>query len=201
VRQPPRNPLPPGRRAGMNADGIHFIVSGGHVADKDASLTTTGVSATEDFKSPITRALLEYWNARRGDRPYPAWTDIHLMDLYRIAPHVVVRDVVDDGREFRCRFSGTRVEAVLGVHDTGRLLSETYSARGAEIIKLRYAAALEAKGPVRAVGYVRAVEKNLPTGFEVIYLPLAGADGAIGHVIAAYDFDYEPAPEEATPPA
>lgn len=170
------------------------------MANKDTSLVTTGMSATEDFKSPVTQALLDYWRARKEGRPYPAWTDLNLMDVYRVAPHIVVRDVVDGGREFRCRFSGTGIEAVLGTQGTGKLLCETYSPPAVEIIKARYRPALEGRGPVRAVGFVQAVEKHLPVGFEAIYLPLAGAGGDIGHVIAAYDFTYVPAPDEAAPP-
>jgi hypothetical protein len=159
------------------------------------------VTITETVRSPVTRALFDYWCAKRGSRPYPAWTDIQLMDLYKIAPHMIVRDVVDGGREFRCRFSGTGISAVLGLDGTGELLSETYNPQAVEMIMARYRPVLETRGPVRAVGYVTAVQKNLPTAFESIYLPLAGKDGSIGHIIVAYDFTYQPAPDEPQPPA
>ncbi|MEQ9556710.1 MAG: PAS domain-containing protein [Rhodospirillales bacterium] len=158
------------------------------------------VTVTETFRSPVTQALFGYWCAKRGSRPYPAWTDLQLMDIYKIAPQVIVRDVIDGGREFRCRFSGTGISAVLGLDGTGELLCETYNPQAVEMIKARYGPVLETQGPVRAVGYVTAVQKNLPTAFESVYLPLAGKDGAIGHIIVAYDFTYQPTPDEPQPP-
>lgn len=157
------------------------------------------VDRTEDLRSPVTRALFDYWLAKRGDRPCPAWIDIHLMDVYKVAPQIVVRDVVDGGRKFRCRFSGTGLSAVLGVDGTGQLIAETYK-RGGGAVLTRYQAALTTGRPLRAVGYVEAVEKNLPTAFESVYLPLSGADGAIGHIIVAYDFTYVPTPDEPRAP-
>ncbi|UTW50272.1 PAS domain-containing protein [bacterium SCSIO 12827] len=157
------------------------------------------VTAAEDLRSPITRTLFNYWQTKRGDRPYPAWTDIQLMDIHKIVPHVVVRDVLDGGREFRCRFSGTGLSLVLGVDGTGQLIAETYK-RGAAGVLARYRSVLNAGQPMRAVAYVEAVEKNLPTAFESVYLPLAGADGTIGHIIVAYDFTYVPTPDEPRAP-
>ncbi len=157
------------------------------------------VNKAEDLRSPVTRSLFEYWLAKRGDRPYPAWSDIRLMDIYKAAPHIVVRDVVDGGREFRCRYAGTGLSGVLGVDGTGQLIAETYR-RGAAAVLTRYQAVLTAGRPFRAVAYVEAVEKNLPTAFESVYLPLAGADGTIGHIIVAYDFTYVPTPDEPRAP-
>ncbi len=157
------------------------------------------VTATEDLRSPITRTLFDYWQAKRGDRPCPAWTDIHLMDIYKIAPHVVVRDVLDGGREFRCRFSGTGLSAALGVDGTGQLVAETYK-RGAEGVLARYRSVFTAGRPLRAVGFIQAVEKNLPTAFESVFLPLAGQGQPMGHIIVAYDFAYVPAPGEPQAP-
>ena len=103
-------------------------------------------------------------------------------------------------REFRCRFSGTTTTAVLGIEATGKLISDTYSPRATALILARYRRAMEAAAPVRFVGYVQAVEKNLPTPYEAAYLPLAGPDGSVGHIIVAYDFDYEPLPDEISSP-
>lgn len=157
------------------------------------------VDRTEDLRSPVTRTLFDYWLAKRGDRPCPAWTDIHLMDVYKVAPQIVVRDVVDGGREFRCRFSGTGLSAVLGVDSTGQLIAETYK-RGGGAVLARYQAVLSAGRPLRAVAYVEAVEKNLPTAFESVYLPLSGDGQSIGHIIVAYDFTYQPTSDEPQPP-
>lgn len=157
------------------------------------------VNVAADLRSPITRTLFDYWQGKRGDRPYPAWTDIQLMDVYKIAPHVVVRDVCDEGQEFRCRFSGTDMSSTMGIDGTGQLVGETYK-RGAADVLARYQHVLKTARPVRVVGFIQAVEKNLPTAFESVYLPLAGQGQAIDHIIAAYDFSYVPAADEPQAP-
>lgn len=169
------------------------------MAENEAPNLLGEVNVAADLRSPITRTLFDYWLAKRGDRPYPAWAEIQLMDVYKIAPHLVVRDVIDGGQEFRCRYSGTDLSLVMGVDGTGQLVGETYK-RGAASVVARYRSVMTTGRPVRAVGYIQAVEKNLPTAFESVSLPLAGADGTIGHIIVAYDFTYIPAPDEPRAP-
>lgn len=169
------------------------------MADRSTTVRYNRIDVTETFASPTCRTLLAYWRDKAAGRPYPAWTDLNLMDLYKIAGTIVVRDVVDGGRDFRCRFSGTGMSAMLGVDGTGETLAETYGADVGEALVARYRPALT-RWPVRALGYVTAVEKNLPRGFEAIYLPLADATGAIGHIIAAYDFNVTPDPGLVPPP-
>ncbi|MEQ8228715.1 MAG: hypothetical protein RIA64_11580 [Rhodospirillales bacterium] len=151
-------------------------------------------AAAEDeaFVSPKCRRLLSYWRDKAGGRVRAAWRDINLIDLYDIAPFITVRDVVDGGREFRCRYCGTGLVEVTGFELTGGLLSENYAPAGAEIMLKRYRATIDAGGPLRIVGFLRTVEKNLPTGFESVTLPLDGDSGTIAHILSVHDFDYEP---------
>lgn len=167
----------------------HLLYSRFYVADDDVA-----------YKSPMTRRLLAYWRERKGDRPRPAWTDLCLMDVYGIAPQIVVRDTVDGGRDFHCRFCGTKLVSVLGMEPTGRLLDECYAPEGRDMMLARYRMVLEADAPVRVVGYVRVVEKNLPMGFECVMLPVSGADGGIGHVMMVLDFSYDPDGDEVPMP-
>ncbi|MEQ8807366.1 MAG: PAS domain-containing protein [Rhodospirillales bacterium] len=158
------------------------------------------LTVSDVFKSPVTQRLLDYWREKAGDRPRPAWRDFKLMDIYDIASCVTVRDVVDGGREFRSRYCGTHVVSILGVELTGKLLSETYSAAGAAMMSERYHLVMRSDMPVRIVSFIRVVEKNLPTGYECIILPLSGQDGTVGHLVSAFDFNYIPEEGEATRP-
>jgi len=167
----------------------HLLYSRFDVADDDAA-----------YKAPATRRLLAYWREKKGAKARPAWTDICLMDVYQIAPQIVVRDTVDGGRDFRCRFCGTTLVSVLGMEPTGRLLDECYAPEGRDMMLARYHLVLSADAPVRVVGYVRVVEKNLPTGFECVMLPVSDADGGIGHVMMVLDFSYDPDGDEVPKP-
>lgn len=153
------------------------------------------------FRAPITRRLLDYWRSKAdaaGRRP--AWTDLNLVDVYDIAPWIMVRDVVDGGREYRCRFCGTGLVEILDMDPTGKLLADVYAPEGQEMMRLRYEKVIAADAPVRVVGYIRVVKKNLPTGFEGVMLPLSGPAGTIDHIILALDFSYTPAIEEVPEP-
>jgi hypothetical protein len=157
----------------------------------------------DDFKSDACGVLFAYWREKAAGRTRPAWRDLSLMDIYTIAPFVVVRDVVDGGREFRCRFCGTGMAEVLGFDLTGTTLAERYAPHGVEIMMRRYQAVLELERPLRAVGYIHVVEKNMPTAFESVVLPLDGddGDGRIRHLISVHDLTYVPEPGEVDPPA
>lgn len=57
------------------------------------------------------RRVFDYWTALRRDRPYPAWTDVKLMDVYDVASFLAVLDVEAardlNGARYRYRFCGT----------------------------------------------------------------------------------------------
>lgn len=169
--------------------------------DNDPFFLTVSASVTDQFHSVAAHTLLVYWQSKRGNRPLPAWTDLNLVDIYQIVATVVVRDVVDGGREFRSRFSGTGMTAAMGTDGTGKLLAETYGQKGGAAIATLYRSVMNGTGPVRVVGHVQTAQRMVASGYEAIYLPLAGVDGAVGHVIAAYDFAYVPAPDEVPVPA
>ena len=172
------------------------------MTELDSRQTASRFAAADDeaFVSSKCRRLLAYWRDKAGDRVRPTWYDINLIDLYDIAPFITVRDVVDDGRQFRCRFCGTGLAEVTGFDLTGGLLSENYAPAGAQIMLKRYRATIDAGGPLRIVGFLKTVEKNLPTGFESVTLPLDGDSGTIAHILSVHDFEYEPQPNEISGP-
>lgn len=122
------------------------------------------------------------------------------MDLYKIAPFISVRDVGDGSDDYRCRFCGTGNVEMLGVDLTGKTLTECYEARGVSIVSERFRMVIESGQPIRTVGYINVVEKNLPTGFEALYLPLDNEAGKIAYLMSIHDYDYEPSPGEIPEP-
>ena len=152
------------------------------------------------FQAPMTRRLLQYWREKAGARRHPAWPDINLIDIYDIAPNMMVRDAVDGGRDFLCRFCGTGLLAILGMDPTGRRLGDVYDDAGRDMMLERYRLVVEKDAPVRVVGYVRVVERNLPTGFECVMLPVGGDGEGVRTVMMVLDFSYEPSVEEAHKP-
>ncbi len=113
------------------------------------------------------------------------------MDIFDIAPNIVVKDSIDGGQEFRWRFFGTNLVSSFGFDPSGKLLSDVYNPKSAKIAFDRYSTALISDFPTRVVGYIDLVELTVPKSFESIILPLADGTGERSHIICAYDFSYE----------
>ena len=113
------------------------------------------------------------------------------MDLYDIAPNLMVRDALDHGQEFKCRYFGSKLVQVFGYDPTGKLLSEVYEPVSFEIARDRYKTGLTAREPIRVVGYVDLVDTIVPRTFEFIMLPLLGKIGVPEHILCSFDFSYE----------
>lgn len=183
----------------MPAARPHDPCQGGGRPNQDLMYSRFYAAADEDFRSPACRRLIAYWRDKAAGRRRPDWTALNLMDVYDIAPMIMVRDVLDRGREYRCRFCGTRLVETLGVDPTGKLLADTYSPEGQNLMHERYGLVLKVDAPVRLSGYLRVVEKNVPTGYEGVLLPLGDGKGALGHIILVLDLGHDPATEGILP--
>tara|TARA_B100000965_G_C19405767_1_gene675321 strand:+ start:198 stop:740 length:543 start_codon:yes stop_codon:yes gene_type:complete len=159
-----------------------------------------GVADDADFVSPICTRLFAYWREKTGDRSHPAWADLNLMDIYGAAPYIMVRDAVDGGADFHCRFCGTALVSVLGKDPTGKVLNDVYQSSGRDMMLERYRYVMSMDAPVRVAGYVLVVEKNLPTGFEGIMLPLGSQAGRVDNILFAMDFSYDPSQDGLAKP-
>lgn len=71
-------------------------------------LVTSDPSAIQGKKAA---QLYEYWCAKSPSGGTPIWSDFYFMDLYRIAPFMVVMDVPKskDRNDLKYRFMGTEI--------------------------------------------------------------------------------------------
>jgi hypothetical protein len=55
--------------------------------------------------------LLAYWQAQRGAEPFALWSNFELMDLWRIAPYLIIVDVEQTNGDLRYlyRYMGTKI--------------------------------------------------------------------------------------------
>ena len=81
---------------------------------------------------------------------------------------------------------------VLGKDPTGKVLNDVYRPGGRDMMLERYRYVMAVDAPVRVAGYVLVVEKNLPTGFEGVMLPLGSEAGCVDNILFAMDFSYDP---------
>jgi hypothetical protein len=70
------------------------------------------------------RRLFQYWNAKRGTRPYPSRADIDPLDFAYAIGWVNLLDVTYSPLRFRFRLHGTELRAKNQVDLTGKYLDE-----------------------------------------------------------------------------
>ena len=126
------------------------------------------------IKHASTRALFDYWNRQRGERPAPARSDIDpaairhaLGDTFMLAA-----DFID---EIRFRLAGTRVCALLGREIKGESFNALWSeASRAQIADLVNAVVNETIGIV--AGVTGRTQRGAESELELLLLPV-GPDG------------------------
>lgn len=86
--------------------------------------------ADEDFRfleAPLhadAARLAEYWHQKRGSRAMPDRSDILPGEIVSLLPHIIISDVIDEGRDYRVRIFGTALVNLVGEERTGMLFSE-----------------------------------------------------------------------------
>ena len=128
------------------------------------------------MKHPSTRALYDYWNERRGNRPAPDRADIDPAAIRRVLgdTFMLAADFVD---QLRFRLAGTRVCALFCREIKGEAFAELWSEESRDEIE----ALLTVVGN-ETLGAVAGVTAHTADGddadLEILLLPLAHAGHA-----------------------
>ncbi len=136
----------------------------------------------KELQSSISRDLVAYWQAHRGDRAMPARRDIDPLTIPRATlPHVFLVDVEPEGR-FRYRLIGTAVVAMTGRDITGQQISaQTYGPHAETVLRPFRRVAAERR-PLAA--NLKAWSGDVPLVTESVFLPL-GNGGTVDMVLGA----------------
>ena len=139
--------------------------------------------------------VLEYWREKCTNGipgPLPSLNDLNLMDLYKIADHLLLCDVVrQDGfsTRYRWRFWGSKLTAFFGVELTGRFIDEAYTAEAAGQIIATYDWIIENGAPhywLRRGGLAFDGQEHLV--YERLVCPVLGQSGDIDHLFGIITF-------------
>lgn len=85
-------------------------------------LETRAVASAAGLDDPVLRKLYDYWDGKRGDRPFPRRADIDPVDIPALLPHLILVDVVPEPPDFVFRVAGTLVTEATGMELTGKRL-------------------------------------------------------------------------------
>lgn len=155
------------------------------------SLKTEGVA--EECQSRVTRQLVDYVHGlASGNDGRALASDLELMDLYKIADVLVLRDVIDEGADYRVRYWGSTVTSVLGFDATDTLISDLKPVDMRDIVKARYDETTATGRSWVVSGKLFFVPNKDYKTFETVHLPLWDKNGAVAQIISAYDWNFEP---------
>lgn len=133
---------------------------------------------------PELQTLYLYWQERRGARAYPCWQDIDLMALYRVASIMLVKDVIDGGKDYYNRFWGSGLTRLTGFDGGHRLHSELYKDAPEGPVTEPYDRVLAAKKPVLVTRNSWFIANHEHTNCELLHVPIGDErTAAITHII------------------
>lgn len=139
------------------------------------------VDLSLDIQSAAARDLYAYWCSKCG-AGLPVWTDISLMDVYQLAPDIMVKEAVDGGREWRNRYFGSGLARNIGVDATNRLLAEYHDADNAAKALAFFNAIREERKPFRVAGRCIVIDREFKR-LEGVYLPLEDRNGDVDMIL------------------
>jgi len=143
----------------------------------------------EQPPGPHGKSLLKYWTEKRGTRAYPIWDDIELMDMFAIADSVIVKDVIDGGRDFLNRYWGSGMTRSTGFDGTGKLHTDLYASQPDGPQFETYLAAINNGAPVAVHRDSSFIAGRDYVTYDALHVPIGDAErGEITHLITAHDF-------------
>jgi hypothetical protein len=146
----------------------------------------------EEMSDPGLKYLYACWNELRGERDMPPREELSPRALGPMLRYVQMFEVIDGGRDFRCRVYGTGIAEVTGLQITGRCMSEFDNVR----LRSRMTAALhrvfETHAPVRMFGEQSALAHIRHKQVDTLWLPLGGREG-VTHILSGVAFPTAPA--------
>jgi hypothetical protein len=78
----------------------------------------------KEITAPPLLRLFDYWETKRGQRPWPARRDIDPLDFHYVLGNVALLDVLRQPWRFRVRLFGDNLARRIGIEVTGRMLDE-----------------------------------------------------------------------------
>lgn len=133
--------------------------------------------------------LYEYWLAKRGHRAYPSWQDIDLLDLWRVAPTLIVKDVIDGGTDFRNRYWGTLITESAGFDATGKTHMDIYKNQPLGPQLENYQLVVKERRANIVYRNSSFIENRDFIVYTSLNLPLGKSDDVVEHIISVVDYD------------
>jgi hypothetical protein len=143
--------------------------------------------AASELNSEIVRAAVAYWESKRAGKGPPLSRSFDPLELPRLLPHLMLKDVRRDPWDFRYRVVGTVVREHSRHNWTGKWMSEV-EGQGAGSTVFRVMRWVS-EGGTPAIFRPPYVGPHKEFKYcEAAVMPWADADGLVDRVLVAVDF-------------
>jgi hypothetical protein len=143
----------------------------------------------EDVELPRLRWLADYWNAKRGNRPWPSRADLDPLEMRPVMGHIAILEVEPRPGGglpvFKYRLFGSSFVHWFGFDMTGKTLDDWPAPEYRDYLNGSYNEVLQAQRPFRR--YRRLLQDSRPLNYEGVMLPL-GQPGRIEQIMAGQFF-------------
>ncbi len=153
----------------------------------DIDIKGSAIFYSETYDQPNGARLLAYWRDLKGDRDRPTWSEFDFLNVFYLAPLMIIKDVLDDGAEFKNRYWGTGMSEIEGIEATSMTIAEYYKQEDrAEILAL-YRQPLSNPTPMTMQGRLHYHEIGEWREYSAICVGFTGFGGAVSKLAIAYD--------------
>ena len=138
------------------------------------------------FDTPEISEFWEYTAALPRTNALPQYAAFDLMDVYRLAPCIVVLDCEPENYRLRVRFAGTGVVELFGGETTGRYMDQINIGQQKDSLIAAYQQAIDDRCPQWTMADVMLNSAPLQRLFtyERLAMPFVDDDGRVCHVVA-----------------
>ena len=153
---------------------------------KNAPQGASGVLPLDRIESPIVRQGLDYWLRLRGERPYPARSDMVPRDLTALLRHIVLLKLVDGGADYEYRIVGDAHVISHGFNMQGLRVSDVdrFSPGYGPVLKSLYDRAVRRRDAYAFRGWMERGEEHKQYIYsESVFMPLGPDASMIDHVL------------------
>lgn len=140
-----------------------------------------------EIDDPFLLGLYRHWDAKRGDRAFPTWSDFDPLELRTWLGSINVVEIEPDTQRYRFRIFGQSYVSLLGVELTGRHADELPEFI-VEAVLSDYRTLIETGAPICKA---RDVAQSGGTALRVsrLLLPLSARGDALDMILSAMRFE------------
>jgi len=163
---------------------------------ESSEVVLDGTTIEEDgifAEGGAAKLLTDYWLVKKQESPTsrPQWSQFEMMDIYTIAPRVIIKDVLKGGEEFRNRYWGTQMTNAFHIDATGKItreyLSDEFTRQGLNLLRM----VAQDVRPVRVWGRARFFSHTDHKSFEAAFVPLFNEEGRPTQIVSAFNFEFK----------